>query len=176
MSSRKTNEHKPTTSSFRNAAIAVFETHDRVEAAVHRLRDDGIDMEAISIVGKDLRIEEHVVGYHTASERTLLRADSGNYWGGFCGLLFGSAFFRVPGVGPLLIAGPLVTAIIGTSDNSPSLAVLSALGGALASIGIPKNSVVQYESEVENGRFLLVLHGTPVQVSQAKAVLDRTSA
>ncbi len=53
---------------------------------------------------------------------------------------------------------------------------LSALGAALYSIGIPKNSVLQYETQVKNGKLLLVAHGTPEEVERAKDLLDQTEA
>jgi hypothetical protein len=53
---------------------------------------------------------------------------------------------------------------------------LSALGAALASIGIPKNSILQYEANVKAGKFLLILHGTPQEVEHAKGSLDSTQA
>ena len=91
-------------------------------------------------------------------------------------LLFGSAFFLVPGIGPLLVAGPLVVWIVGVLEGAAIVGGLSALGAALASIGIPKNSVVKYETEVKNGKLLLVAHGTADEVERAKELLDQTEA
>ena len=48
---------------------------------------------------------------------------------------------------------------------------LSALGAALYSIGIPKNSVIQYEAAVKNDSFLVIAHGTSDEVTRAKAIL-----
>ncbi len=88
----------------------------------------------------------------------------GAFWGGLWGLLFGSAFFFVPGVGPLLMAGPLVTWMVGTLEGAAVLGGFSALGAALASIGIPKHSILQYEANLKAGKFLLILHATPPSV------------
>jgi hypothetical protein len=51
---------------------------------------------------------------------------------------------------------------------------LSALGGALASLGIPKNSVIQYETALKADKFLLLAHGTPDDVARAKSIIDGT--
>ena len=91
-------------------------------------------------------------------------------------MLFGSAFFFVPGVGPLLVAGPLVTWIVGVLEGAAVVGGLSALGAALASIGIPKNSILQYEANLRAGKFLLILHATPEEVERAKDRLDDTQA
>ena len=53
---------------------------------------------------------------------------------------------------------------------------LSALGAAMYSMGIPKNSVLQYETHVKNGKLLLVVHGTSQEVERAKDLLDQTEA
>jgi hypothetical protein len=133
-------------------------------------------MKKLSIVGKDYHTEEHVVGYYNAGDRMLYWGKQGAFWGGFWGLLFGSAFFWVPGIGPLLVAGPLVAWIVGALEGAAVVGGLSALGAALASIGNPKNSIVQYETEVRNGKLLLVAHGTPAEVEHAKDVLHQTQA
>ena len=89
----------------------------------------------------------------------------GAFWGGFWGLLFGSAFFWVPGIGQVLVAGPLVMWIVGALEGAVMTGGLTALGAGLYSIGIPKNSVLQYETKVKNGKLLLVAHGTADEVN-----------
>jgi len=133
-------------------------------------------MKQLSIVGKDYHTEEHVVGYYTTGDRMMYWGKLGAFWGGFWGLLLGSAFFWVPGVGPLLVGGPLVVWIIGALEEAAVVGGFSALGAALFSIGIPKNSIVEYETEVKNGKLLLVAHGTPDEVERAKELLDKSRA
>ena len=166
--------------SKKNSVVAVFESHDQAEDAIRELQKDGFDMKQLSIVGKDIHTEEHVVGYYTAGDRMPYWGKQGAFWGGFWGgmwaILFGSAYFLVPGIGPLLVAGPLVVWIVGVLEGAAIVGGVSALGAALASIGIPKNSVVQYETEVKNGKLLLVAHGTAEEVERAKDLLDQTQA
>ena len=61
-------------------------------------------------------------------------------------------------------------------SKAPCAGGLTALGAGLYSIGIPKNSIVQYETEVKNGKLLLVVHGTPEEVERAKELLDQSEA
>jgi uncharacterized membrane protein len=159
-----------------NSVVAVYDSHDQAEAAVRELQADGFDMTQLSIVGKDMHTEEHVVGYYTTGDRMMYWGKLGAFWGGFWGLLLGSAFFWVPGVGQLLVAGPLVMWIVGALEEAAVLGGLSALGAGLFSIGIPKHSVVQYETEVKSGKLLLIAHGTADEVGLAKAILHRTKA
>ena len=159
-----------------NSVVAINDSHDLAEAAIRTLQKDGFDMKKLSIVGKGFHTEEHAVGYYNAGDRMLYWGTHGAFWGGFWGLLFGSAFFWVPGVGPLLVAGPLVAMIVGAVEGAFVVGGLSALGGALASIGIPENSIVQYETEVKDGKLLVVAHGTADEVEQARRLLHQTQA
>jgi hypothetical protein len=83
----------------------------------------------------------------------------GAFWGGLWGMLFG-AFFIIPGLGPILVAGPLVAWIVGALEGAVVVGGLSALGAGLYSIGIPKDSVVKYEAALKADKFLLLAHGT----------------
>ena len=159
-----------------NSVVAVFESHDQAEDAIRELQKDGFDMKKLSIVGKDYHTEEHVVGYYTTCDRMAYWGKLGAFWGGLWGLLFGSAFFWVPGIGPLLVAGPLVMWIVGALEGAVVTGGLTALGAGLYSIGIPKNSIVQYETEVKNGKLLLVVHGTADEVERARDLLHQTRA
>ena len=159
-----------------NSVVAVFDAHDKAECAIRKLQADGFDMPKLSIVGKDYHTEEHVVGYYNAGDRMSYWGQQGALWGGLWGFLFGSAFFWVPGLGPLLVAGPMVAWIVGALEGAVVVGGLSVLGAALASIGIPHNSIVQYETEVKNGKLLLLAHGTADEVERARGLLRQSQA
>jgi uncharacterized membrane protein len=162
--------------SEQSSVVAIFESHNQAEDAVRELQKSGFDMKKLSIIGKDYHTDEHVVGYYNAGDRMMYWGKLGAFWGGLWGMLFGSAFFFVPGVGPLVVAGPLVMWIVGALETAAVMGGLSALGAALVSIGIPKDSVLQYEANLKAGKFLLILHGTPQEVERAKDRLDDTEA
>jgi uncharacterized membrane protein len=162
--------------SKQNSVVAIFESHQQAEDGIRELQKSGVDMKKLSIVGKDYHTDEHVVGYYNTGNRMMYWGKMGAFWGGLWGMLFGSAFFFVPGIGPLLVAGPLVMWIVGALEGAAVLGGLSALGAALVSIGIPEDSVVQYEANVKAGKFLLILHGTPEEVEHAKDRLDSVEA
>jgi uncharacterized membrane protein len=156
----------------RNAVVATYETHDQAERALKELQRTGFDMRNLSIVGKDYHTEEKVVGYYNAGDRMKRWGSTGAFWGGFWGLLFGSAFFAIPGLGPVLVAGPLVAWIVGALEGAVVVGGLSAIGAALYSIGIPKDSIVQYEAALKSDHFLLLAHGTPEEVEKARGVME----
>jgi hypothetical protein len=155
--------------------VAIYESHRDAEAAVKELQTAGFDMKKLSIVGKDYRSEEQVVGYYNTGDRIKYWGTSGAFWGGFWGLLFGSAFFIIPGIGPVLIAGPLVAAVVGALESAAVVGGLSALGAGLYSLGIPKDSIINYETALRADKFLLVAHGTPEELARAKNVLTATA-
>ena len=162
-----------------NAAVAVFDSHETAEAAIRDLQARGFDMQRLSIVGKDFHTEEHVVGYYNTGDQMKCWGLRGAFWGALWGTLFGSAFFVLPGLGPVLMGGPLVAAIVAAVEGAAGAAVvggISALGGALASVGIPVNSIVEYEAELKDGKFLLIVHGTHEEVEHAKQHLDATTS
>src|SRR5271170_5505106 len=131
--------------SEQNAVVAVYATHTEAEGAVKELQRAGIDMRALSIVGKDSHTDEHVVGYYNTGDRMKYWGKAGAFWGGFWGLLFGSAFFAIPGLGPVLVAGPLVAWIVGGLEGAAVVGGVSAVGAGLFSIGVPKDSVIKYD-------------------------------
>jgi hypothetical protein len=97
-------------------------------------------MKKLSIVGKDYHTEEHVVGYYNAGDRMKFWGKLGAFWGGLWNLLFGSALFLIPGIGPVVVFGPLVSWMVGALEGAVVVGGLSALGAGLYSIGIPKDS------------------------------------
>ena len=96
---------------------------------------------------------------------------TGAFWGGFWGLLFGSALFVIPGIGPLFAAGPLVAWIVGALEGATVVGGMSALGAGLYGIGIPKDSVLNYETQIKAGKFVVIAHGTRDEVAKSKAIL-----
>lgn len=155
----------------KKSMVAIYNSHEKAEEAVSKLQKKGFDMEQLSIVGKDYHTEENIVGYYNLGDRMKLWGGTGAFWGGIWGLLLGSAFFIIPGVGPLLIAGPIVAAMVGALEGAVTLGGISVLGAALFSIGIPENSILEYETEIKAGKFMLVAHGTFSEVEKAKEIL-----
>ena len=159
-------------SSQHDALVAIFPTHNEAEGAIKRLQYAGFDMKKLSIIGRDYHTEEHVVGYYNVGNRVGYWGKMGAFWGGMWGLLVGSAFFFIPGVGPILIAGPLAGWVIGALEGAVVGGGLSALGAVLYSLGIPKDSVLQYETALKVGKFVLLAHGTKADVAHAKEVIQ----
>ena len=159
-----------------NAVIAVYDNHSAAEDAVKELQKSGFDMKKLSVVGKDYHTEEQVVGYYNAGDRMKYWGKRGAFWGGFWGLLFGAAFFWVPAIGPVLVGGPLVAWIVAGLEDAVVVGGLSAIGAGLFSIGIPKDSIITYETAIRAGKYLVIAHGTSAEAATARNVLGRLKA
>jgi len=157
-----------------NSVVAIYKSHAEAETAVKELQQSGFDMKNLSIVGRDYHTDEHVVGYYNTGDRMKHWGKLGAFWGGIWGLLFGSAFFLIPGVGPLLVAGPLVGWLVGALEGAVVVGGLSAIGAGLFSLGIPKDSVLRYETALKAGKFVLIAHGSAKETTNAREIINRT--
>jgi hypothetical protein len=158
-----------------NATVAIYNSHHEAEAAVKALQQAGFNMRQLSIVGRDYHSDDQVVGYYNTGDRMKAWGKIGAFWGGIWGWLVGAAFFVIPGIGPVAVAGPLVSWIVGALEGAVVVGGLSALGAGLASIGIPRDSVIKYEHALKADKFLVVAHGTQEEIEHAKSIMDRTT-
>jgi hypothetical protein len=161
--------------SKQNSVVGIYKTHTEAEAAVKELQKSGFDMKKLSVVGKDYHTEENVVGFYNAGDRMKFWGKLGAFWGGLWAILFGSAFFVIPGVGQLVVLGPLVMIIVGALEGALVTGGLTALGAGLYSIGIPRDSIVKYETALKSDKFLVIAHGTTGDVAKAKSILESTA-
>src|SRR5271165_2607984 len=157
-----------------NSVVAIYRTHTEADQAVKELQRGGVDMHKLSIVGKGYHTDEQAVGYYNTGDRMKYWGRVGACWGGFWGLLFGSAFFVIPGIGPILAAGPVVAWIVGALEGAVLVGGVSAIGAGLFSMGIPKDSIVEYELALKTDKFLLLVHGTPSEVEKARGIIAGT--
>lgn len=141
------------------SVVAIYRTHEQAEVAIRTLQEAGVDMKTLSIAAKDTHTDEHVAGYYNAGDRMKYWGKLGAFWGGFWGLLFGSAAFMIPGLGPLLVAGPLVSWIVAGLEGAVVVGGVSAAGAGLFSLGIPKDSVIKYDVALKSDAYLLLFHG-----------------
>src|ERR1700722_18180081 len=178
MPSRKAEikEVKETVMSDPSNAVAIYESHTQAEAALQKLSGASFDIKKISIIGKGYHTEENVVGYYTTGDRMKHWGKTGAFWGGLWGLLAGSAFFLIPGIGPIMVAGSAVAWIVSGLEGAIVVGGLSALGAGLYSKGFSKGTALKYESSVKAGKYLLIAHGTPEEAEAARRILGGTDA
>jgi Heat induced stress protein YflT domain len=157
-----------------NPVVAVYNTPSQAEDAITAFKRSDFDMRKLSIVGKDYHSEEHVIGFYNAGDRMKFWGKRGAFWGGFWGMLFGSGLYLIPGVGHIMVLGPLVTWIVGALSEAVVLEGLTALGAGLYSIGISKDSILRYETALKADHFVVLAHGTLDEVATARRILEKT--
>ncbi len=152
-------------------AIAVFPNHDAAEGAVKTLTAAGFAMKNLSVVGNGYHSEEKVVGFYSAGDRIKFWGSRGAFWG----LFFGGLFLASPVTGPVVVLGFLATIIVAGIENAVVVGGVAALAAALYSIGVPKDSVIQYETAIKADGFLVMARGTKEEIARAKTILGATN-
>jgi len=158
------------------SVVGIYTTMDAAESAVRALDKAKFPIAQVSIVSQDISSEKAVHGYVTACDVSKQGAKQGAWLGGIFGLLVGAAFMFVPGVGPVIVAGSLASALLGGVEGAFAG---SALGGILAGLsawGISKQHILKYEEVVKAGKFLVIAHGSDAEVNKAQRVLAETGA
>lgn len=108
-----------------------------------------------------------------APEGALTGAATGGALGGALGLLAGIGVLAIPGVGPLIAAGPLLAALSGAAAG----AAVGGIAGGLIGLGIPEIEAKRYENRISEGNILIsVLTESGDQVSHAKEILENAGA
>lgn len=158
-----------------DAVVAIFEHHQDAEDAVRKIAGGGFDMTHFSIVGQGFHSEEKVVGFYNTGDRIRFWGKNGAFWGGLWSLFFGGIFLTIPVIGPVMVLGHLAVMVVAAVEGAILVGGLSALGAALFSIGIPKDSVIKYEQAVKSDGFLVVGHGSADEMARSKAIIERSN-
>ncbi len=157
------------------SVVGVYDTMDAAEEAVHTLAQSNFPIQQVSLVSQNLQSERTVHGFITTRDVAKSGAGIGAWTGGLFGLLVGAAFLWVPGVGPLLVAGPLAAALLGGIEGALAGAAGGGVLGALAGWGISKEHILKYEDQIKGGKILVIAHGSAADVATARSILE-TSA
>lgn len=149
-------------------AIGVFEESSKATALVEKLIADDFPADRISLLHTSGGSGDDMLGISYASdgERIKVWGEHGAFWGALWGLLAGATgMFVLPGVGPLLAAGPIVEAIAGavaggvvTGGAMAGAAALTGLASALHRMGIPEEALQEIEDAVGKGAYVVILH------------------
>jgi hypothetical protein len=159
--------------SLTSSIVAVYPDHEAAERAVRLLHKEGIATCDLSIVGRDFQTTEEPVGFVSSRDYARAGAATGAWFGGLFGLCVGAAFLVLPGVGPVVVAGPLTAAVVAGIEGAIAGTALGSLAGALVGWGIPREKALKYEKHVKGGKFLVVVRSEPEVVKRARSLLDQ---
>lgn len=155
--------------------VGVFSSRSRAEQAAHSLRQSGFDKD-ISILAKDTG--QHKEGQPAAGDfQTTMEANNdnladgvstGGLVGGIAGLAVGAGALAIPGIGPLIAAGPIAAMLTGAATGG--------IAGGLVDWGIPEAEGRQYEEDVRQGRILISVRTSESKADEATRILQKFGA
>ncbi|HWR15925.1 MAG TPA: PRC-barrel domain-containing protein [Terriglobales bacterium] len=157
------------------SVYSVYSDRDKLESAVQKLKDQGFNSSDISVVFPDQgRTERFAMEHNTkAPEGAAVGGGTGLAVGGVLGWLAGIGTLAIPGIGPLLAAGPIVAALAGAG----AVGAIGGLAGGLIGMGMPELEAKRYEKEIREGRMLLSVRcSDPRFVASARSILESTGA
>jgi hypothetical protein len=161
--------------SKKTAVFGIYGTYLGAENAINVLTRDGFPISDISVlVPETLGTKEMGTQKATkAPEGTAAGAGSGAVLGGALGLLAGIGALAIPGVGPLIAAGPIMATLAGVGVGG----AVGGVAGGLIGLGIPEFEAKRYEGRLKKGGILLSVHcDTSEEIRQAKQILKNTAA
>ncbi len=136
-----------------NSVVCICETSQQAQHAIHDLQGVGVDMRTLSTATIDRPSEEYGTDSYAAGDET----------------------FNIPGLGALLVNGPLASWIVTAFENGAGGGDVSIVGAALTTLGIPHDCILQYQAALRADRRLLIVHGHPNDVATAHQVMGGTT-
>ncbi|WP_438495531.1 general stress protein [Paenibacillus sp. IHBB 3054] len=138
-----------------NKIVGVFDTEQEATRAIEGLQSRGVSNDEISVITRD-RDELKSISDDTgtmAPEGVATGAATGGVVGGITGLLAGIGALAIPGIGPILAAGPIVATLTGAAIGAGA----GGLVGGLIGLGIPEDEAKEYEGYVDSGKILVLV-------------------
>ncbi|HHY33506.1 MAG TPA: Spo0E family sporulation regulatory protein-aspartic acid phosphatase [Firmicutes bacterium] len=155
------------------SVIGTFDSRDKAERAVQELKQKGFGDDKVSIVAKEDRMKggdrgEGGLTMRGGGDDLTGGTLTGGAIGGAAGILAGLGALAIPGIGPIVAAGPIAAGLTG--------AVTGGIVGGLVDLGIPEERGRYYESKVKEGKILAVVKADDNTVDDAKNVLAKFGA
>ncbi len=152
-----------------NTAVGIYDDHELAVDAVRKLRDLGFPLQLITIMGKaeEEEVVDNDMHIMVKNPVNLVGVGTGTAIGAALGVLTGVGVFAIPGLGFLYGAGALVGAIAGFDFGL----IGGGIASVLATIGVRDENAQKYHDALEEGKFLVIVHGTGNDANTAKAML-----
>lgn len=148
--------------------LGLFRTKEDAEDAVRELRNSGYNENEISIVARR-EGNEGIKGTRDEADNSIAGGTTtGGIIGGLAGLALGAGALTIPGLGPIIAAGPLAGLLSGTAAGG--------IAGGLIDWGIPGERGRYYEAKVREGRIMAAVRTSDDRVENAAEILRRNGA
>lgn len=158
-----------------SAVYCIANSDAQAVQIANRLRKSGFSASDISVLAPD-RSGVRDLGHQNATkapEGAAAGASSGALLGGALGWLAGVGLLAIPGVGPLIAAGPILATLSGAALGG----TMGGLTGALVGAGIPEFEAQQYEGRLREGNILISVHAEDSdEASRIRQILSEEKA
>lgn len=156
--------------------VGLFNTYQDAEQALRELQNIGIPREQISIIARDEVLRERVLGEESQAQHVGAGAVGGTAVGGLGGLLIGLSAITIPGLGPIVTTGTILTAIGSTAAGAGIGAATGGIIGALTSAGIPEMDAHVYAESIRRSNIVVTAEAQEEQAQQVQQAFDRAHA
>jgi uncharacterized protein (TIGR02271 family) len=150
--------------------VGHFNDRASADSAYDDLLRSGFDRDDVSIIGRG---REGGTGLHDDDH---VSAGEGAAVGGITGLLLGAAAMLIPGIGPIVAAGPLAAALAGALTGAATGVVVGGIAGALVDAGVPEEEARYYDERFQKGGYLLTVRADDMEADRARMILRRHHA
>lgn len=167
-------------------AIGIYSSEEKALQTVEKLIKDEFPADRLSLLRKAGGTGDDMLGlaYTNTSERVKAWGKHGVVWGVLWGMLAGATgLFVLPGIGPLLAAGPMVEALGGaiaggvvSGGAMAGAAALTQLASALHQIGVSASAIKQIHRAIETDHYVVILHCDPEQAGHCAMRLEMAGA
>ncbi len=148
--------------------IAMFNSEDAAEKAVAELREYGFDKGDISVLAKDAGQEQKQQEGAEGAEKLTGGIAAGGTLGALVGAAAGAGALAIPGIGPIIAAGPIAALVSGAATGG--------IAGALVDWGIPEEQGKEYENDIKQGKILVSVKTDEKQITEAQKILRENGA
>ncbi|MBS4177289.1 general stress protein [Lederbergia citrea] len=135
--------------------IGYYDTEQEAVNAIEQLKREGYRTEDISVISKNREDVDHITEETDtkAAEGAATGVATGGALGGLGGVLAGLGALAIPGIGPVIAAGPVIAGLTGAAAG----AGIGGLAGALIGMGIPEEDAHRYNDYVNEGKILVLV-------------------
>lgn len=159
----------------KKSVLCIATSRTQAENIVDRLQDAGFSNNDISALFPDKETTRDFAHEKKSKspEGAAAGAGTGGLLGGALGWLAGAGALTIPGVGPLIAAGPIMAALSGAAVG----AAVGGLTGALIGMGIPEYEARRYEGKIKSGNILISVHAeSHEEIKRAKSIFEQAKA
>ncbi len=151
-----------------STVIGVFDDRSQAENSMNEIRNAGITEDEISVIAKEGIVRGDEDENNGITGGISRGATTGGTIGGLAGLIAGAGALTIPGIGPIVAAGPIAAGLTGVAAGG--------ITGSLVDMGIPEDRGEYYENEVKKGSIIATVEADRAKVNEVASFMRKNQA